>query len=240
MDVQNDTSSSSVLISFQIDRHNFSYIHVRIGSSIHDYPDMSKKYWRLVRRNDAKDNDISLIPALVLSRKRPKSAAQEYLLRFHPYQSVYLSSAGQPQHQWACQWKNQYIARVRVVVPDSKFNDDDDDDTKWHVFADLTNRGFCVTSASKFGGDFLIYGDHPDMCHARAIVTIDNNGSRQPHEQQLMTLERLATMVKKKAVLVSIPKRDDGHNHGKRVLAYQTLEKSSSSRTILVHLGLVL
>ena len=43
---------------------------------------------------------------------------------------------------------------------------------RFEVFADLWQRGFRVTSAFKFGGDFLAYAKDPMFCHAQLLVTV--------------------------------------------------------------------
>lgn len=43
-------------------------------------------------------------------------------------------------------------------------------DTKYQVFRDLRGRGFYLTSAGKFGGDFLVYPGDPLRFHAHFIA----------------------------------------------------------------------
>ena len=40
------------------------------------------------------------------------------------------------------------------------------------VFADLYARGFTLTSASQYGGHFLLYDGDPSSCHAHSIVRV--------------------------------------------------------------------
>lgn len=43
-------------------------------------------------------------------------------------------------------------------------------DTKFHVYKDLWNRGFFITSGSKFACDFLVYELDPLICHSKFMV----------------------------------------------------------------------
>ena len=43
---------------------------------------------------------------------------------------------------------------------------------RFRVFADLWRRGFRITSAFKFGGDFLAYADDPMFCHAQVLILV--------------------------------------------------------------------
>ena len=43
---------------------------------------------------------------------------------------------------------------------------------RYGVFADLWRRGFRVTPAFKFGGDFLAYAQDPMFCHAQVLILV--------------------------------------------------------------------
>ncbi|CAH1115914.1 unnamed protein product [Phaedon cochleariae] len=74
---------------------------------------------------------------------------------------------------------------------------------KQKVFSDLWERGFYVTEGSKFGGDYLVYYGDPVCHHAIFIIKcVDNSKNISPSE--IVTMGRLGTSVKKKAVLASL------------------------------------
>ncbi|KAM6933385.1 tRNA-splicing endonuclease subunit Sen34 [Xenentodon cancila] len=51
-----------------------------------------------------------------------------------------------------------------------KVQDDPHHDSRYQVFRDLRGRGFFLTSAGKFGGDFLVYPGDPLRFHAHFIA----------------------------------------------------------------------
>jgi tRNA-splicing endonuclease subunit Sen34 len=70
------------------------------------------------------------------------------------------------------------------------------------VFADLWQRGFYLTSASKFGGDFLAYMGDPLKYHAAFVVVVSR--SNEPLLLcEIAALGRLANAVKKTGVIAS-------------------------------------
>ncbi|XP_028320430.1 tRNA-splicing endonuclease subunit Sen34 [Gouania willdenowi] len=80
------------------------------------------------------------------------------------------------------------------------------DDTRRHaryqVFKDLRGQGFFLTSAGKFGGDFLVYPGDPLRFHAHFIavcVAVDEPQSLL----DLLSLARLGSNVKKTVLLCS-------------------------------------
>ncbi|XP_053736638.1 tRNA-splicing endonuclease subunit Sen34 [Synchiropus splendidus] len=75
-------------------------------------------------------------------------------------------------------------------------------DARLRVFQDLRERGFFLTSAGKFGGDFLVYPGDPVRFHAHFIAVC------QPLEQSvrlldLLAVARLGSNVKKTVLLCS-------------------------------------
>jgi tRNA-splicing endonuclease subunit Sen34 len=71
------------------------------------------------------------------------------------------------------------------------------------VFADLWQRGFFMTSASKFGGDFLAYMGDPLKFHASYVVVVSQ--SAEPLLLcEIAALGRLANAVKKTGVVASL------------------------------------
>ncbi|XP_044744898.1 tRNA-splicing endonuclease subunit Sen34 [Coccinella septempunctata] len=78
---------------------------------------------------------------------------------------------------------------------------------RYSVFKDLWEKGYYITSGEKFGGDFLVYKGDPITHHAIFIVRcIEENVPMLPCE--IIAFGRLATSVKKRAVLASLI--DDG------------------------------
>lgn len=45
------------------------------------------------------------------------------------------------------------------------------------VFQDLYKKGYFITSGTKFGGDYLLYADDPELVHSKFIVRIVPRGS---------------------------------------------------------------
>ncbi|KAJ1798064.1 tRNA-splicing endonuclease subunit [Coemansia sp. RSA 2399] len=80
----------------------------------------------------------------------------------------------------------------------------DADKTRFALFKDLHRRGFYITRALKFGGDYLLYPGEPMRYHSSHIVTLVAPDSRQSvTPRELVALARLATTVNKTRVLSS-------------------------------------
>ncbi|XP_070685659.1 tRNA-splicing endonuclease subunit Sen34 [Pempheris klunzingeri] len=75
-------------------------------------------------------------------------------------------------------------------------------DTRYQVFRDLRGRGFYLTSAGKFGGDFLVYPGDPLRFHAHFIAVCVS-----PDEPvcllDVLAAARLGSNVKKTVLLCS-------------------------------------
>lgn len=69
-----------------------------------------------------------------------------------------------------------------------------------HVFRDLWEKGYYMTSGLKYGGDFLVYADDPSSSHSSYIALVL---SQTQHITCLPALARVATKVKKKILLCS-------------------------------------
>ncbi|XP_019729850.1 tRNA-splicing endonuclease subunit Sen34 [Hippocampus comes] len=91
-------------------------------------------------------------------------------------------------------------------------------DAKYQVFLDLRRRGFYLTSAGKFGGDFLVYPGDPLRFHAHFICVCVRADERVPLSD-LLAAARLGSNVKKTLVLCS------PHCHGGGV-TYSSLQWS--------------
>jgi len=84
------------------------------------------------------------------------------------------------------------------------------------VFRDLWQRGYCVTSGAKFGGDFLVYEGDPRTHHASMVVLLASADAGLSGGQ-LTGMVRLATAVRKTTVLASWDGVTD-------TVSYRTLE----------------
>lgn len=69
------------------------------------------------------------------------------------------------------------------------------------IFGDLWEKGYYITSALKYGGDFLIYSDHPSRVHSSFIAVV--LPWKQP-SASLTSLARVAHKVKKNILLCSV------------------------------------
>lgn len=75
-------------------------------------------------------------------------------------------------------------------------------DARYQVFRDLRGRGFYLTSAGKFGGDFLVYPGDPLRFHAHFIavcVSLDESVCLL----DVLAVARLGSNVKKTVLLCS-------------------------------------
>lgn len=73
---------------------------------------------------------------------------------------------------------------------------------RYQVFRDLRGRGYFLTSAGKFGGDFLVYPGDPLRFHAHFIavcVTLDESICML----DVLSVARLGSNVKKTVLLCS-------------------------------------
>ncbi|XP_061538647.1 tRNA-splicing endonuclease subunit Sen34 isoform X5 [Phycodurus eques] len=80
-------------------------------------------------------------------------------------------------------------------------------DARYRVFADLRGRGFYLTSAGKFGGDFLVYPGEPLRFHAH-FIAVCVRADERVSLLDLLAVARLGSNVKKTVLLCS--PRDDG------------------------------
>eukprot|EP00052_Salpingoeca_macrocollata_P009449 m.74556 g.74556 ORF g.74556 m.74556 type:complete len:381 (-) comp17110_c0_seq1:75-1217(-) len=78
---------------------------------------------------------------------------------------------------------------------------------RYRVFADLWERGYFLTSASKFGGHYLAYPGDPQRYHSHFIVIV------MPYDRNMTALDvvsygRLGTVVKKAPLIATVDKQD--------------------------------
>ncbi|XP_061733784.1 tRNA-splicing endonuclease subunit Sen34 [Nerophis ophidion] len=74
--------------------------------------------------------------------------------------------------------------------------------TRYQVFRDLRGRGFYLTSAGKFGGDFLVYPGDPLRFHAHFIAVCLSEDESVP-VLDVLAVARLGSNVKKTVLLCS-------------------------------------
>ncbi|XP_061684358.1 tRNA-splicing endonuclease subunit Sen34 [Syngnathoides biaculeatus] len=89
-------------------------------------------------------------------------------------------------------------------------------DARCRVFADLRGRGFYLTSAGKFGGDFLVYPGEPLRFHAH-FIAVCVCADQRVSLLDLLAVARLGSNVKKTVLLCS------PHDHG---VTYSSLQWS--------------
>lgn len=74
---------------------------------------------------------------------------------------------------------------------------------KFKVFKDLWERGYYITTGSKYGGDFLVYLGDPFKFHSSYVVMV-MLPSKKFGMLDLISIGRLAATVKKTAVLATV------------------------------------
>uniref|UniRef100_UPI0037E857CA tRNA-splicing endonuclease subunit Sen34 n=1 Tax=Semicossyphus pulcher TaxID=241346 RepID=UPI0037E857CA len=74
--------------------------------------------------------------------------------------------------------------------------------TRYHVFRDLRGRGFYLTSAGKFGGDFLVYPGDPLRFHAH-FIAVCLSEDEPVCLLDVLSVARLGSNVKKTVLLCS-------------------------------------
>ncbi|KAK2895049.1 hypothetical protein QQF64_011812 [Cirrhinus molitorella] len=75
-------------------------------------------------------------------------------------------------------------------------------DTRFCVYRDLRNKGFYLTSAGKFGGDFLVYPGDPLRFHSHFIALCISMDEELPLSD-ILAIARLGSNVKKTVLLCS-------------------------------------
>ena len=78
----------------------------------------------------------------------------------------------------------------------------------YKIYEDLWNKGYFITSAEKFGGDFLVYPGDPLRYHSKFIVVAMDTKEKMT-SQQLVVYGRLGSSVKKTVVLGSVDDKRD-------------------------------
>lgn len=73
---------------------------------------------------------------------------------------------------------------------------------RFHVYRDLSSKGYYLTSAGKFGGDFLVYPGDPLRFHAHYIALCMSMDEQLPL-CDILAIARLGSNVKKTVLLCS-------------------------------------
>ncbi|XP_063798855.1 tRNA-splicing endonuclease subunit Sen34 isoform X2 [Pseudophryne corroboree] len=91
---------------------------------------------------------------------------------------------------------------VHQVSSDWPYSGQKNHEMRYKVFRDLWQKGFFLTSGSKFGGDFLVYPADPMRFHAHYIA-ICFPQAEEIALSDIITVGRLGTNVKKTVLLCS-------------------------------------
>ncbi|KAM4703735.1 tRNA-splicing endonuclease subunit Sen34 [Rhinophrynus dorsalis] len=97
---------------------------------------------------------------------------------------------------------NSEVVDLNQASSDWPYIGQKEHEVRYKVFRDLWQRGYFLTSGSKFGGDFLVYPGDPMRFHAHYITICF------PHQDEIplsdiITAGRLGTNVKKTVLLCS-------------------------------------
>lgn len=98
------------------------------------------------------------------------------------------------------------------LIPRKEFKwlypENNTDRLHYRVFCDLWEKGYFLTSGSKFGGNYLAYPGDPARFHSFFIIVIIPWGKRiTPYD--IISIGRLGATVKKTAVLCSVNEDDE-------------------------------
>ncbi|KAL7870436.1 hypothetical protein SRHO_G00079330 [Serrasalmus rhombeus] len=100
---------------------------------------------------------------------------------------------------------------------------DERSETRFRVYRDLRRKGFYLTSAGKFGGDYLVYPGDPLRFHSHFIALCLSMDEQSPL-CDILTIARLGSNVKKTVLLCSPRDLSDGEVEGEVV--YSSLQWS--------------
>ncbi|KAJ8280528.1 hypothetical protein GJAV_G00055920 [Gymnothorax javanicus] len=100
---------------------------------------------------------------------------------------------------------------------------DERSETRFRVFRDLRKQGFYLTSAGKFGGDYLVYPGDPLRFHAHFIALCVPMDAATPL-YDLLAISRLGANVKKTVLLCS--PSEDGVGGEEEEVVYTSLQWS--------------
>ena len=130
---------------------------------------------------------------------------------------------GEGEEEITCEERKYFDHSIRVHIPTSltdehfeSFNEIPSfefpstirEQLFYKIYQDLWSKGYYITSAEKFGGDFLVYPGDPLRYHSKFIVVVMDTKENMT-SQQLMVYGRLGSSVKKTVVLGSVNEKDD-------------------------------
>ncbi|KAK7160780.1 hypothetical protein R3I93_008447 [Phoxinus phoxinus] len=101
-----------------------------------------------------------------------------------------------------CPEERSFLSTDWPVPRDERLN------TRFCVYRDLRNKGFYLTSAGKFGGDFLVYPGDPLRFHAHFIALCLSMDEELPLSD-ILAIARLGSNVKKTVLLCSPQSRSE-------------------------------
>ncbi|ROJ25337.1 tRNA-splicing endonuclease subunit Sen34 [Anabarilius grahami] len=101
-----------------------------------------------------------------------------------------------------CPEERSFLSTDWPVPRDERLN------TRFCVYRDLRNKGFFLTSAGKFGGDFLVYPGDPLRFHAHFIALCISMDEELPL-CDILSIARLGSNVKKTVLLCSPQSRNE-------------------------------
>ncbi|XP_062860940.1 tRNA-splicing endonuclease subunit Sen34 [Trichomycterus rosablanca] len=95
-----------------------------------------------------------------------------------------------------CPEEREFLAADGSMPKDERLQ------TRFLVYRDLRRKGFYLTSAGKFGGDYLVYPGDPLRYHAHFIALCLSMDEQSPL-YDILTIARLGSNVKKTVLLCS-------------------------------------
>lgn len=98
-------------------------------------------------------------------------------------------------------------------------------ETRFRVYKDLRRKGFYLTAAGKFGGDYLVYPGDPLRFHAYFIALCLPMDEKLP-VCDLLVIARLGSNVKKTVLLCSPWDTSDGEKETEEEVVYSSLQWS--------------
>ncbi|HDI10689.1 MAG TPA: tRNA-intron lyase [Euryarchaeota archaeon] len=129
----------------------------------------------------------------VLRGKRKIGTIKNGVLELSPLEGIYLMKKGKIKafHMGKEINVDQLLQKV--------------DFKRYHVFEDLTEKGYLVKSGHKYGADFRVYekGDDPDKEHSSYLVRVIGE-VESVKAYDLLALARVAHSVRKKLILAIV------------------------------------
>ncbi|KAK3549092.1 hypothetical protein QTP70_031340 [Hemibagrus guttatus] len=102
---------------------------------------------------------------------------------------------------------------------------DERSETRFQVYKDLRRKGFYLTAAGKFGGDYLVYPGDPLRFHAHFIALCLPMDEKLP-VCDLLAIARLGSNVKKTVLLCSPQNSSDKGEETEEEVVYSSLQWS--------------